>query len=378
MNQVVTILQHRLLHYRVDFFQQLHELLKVRGIDLQLVHGQASDIEKIRKDEGYLSWAIKIENKFIRIFNVDLVWQPLPKSIQDSELIVLMQENRLISNYPFIIKYMLGSKKQLAFWGHGANFQSDKPNGIREVFKKIILTKVDWWFAYTEMTSKVLIQSGFSKESITCLNNAIDTSGFRRQIDKCSDEVLSNIRSKLNLSSNSVIGLYCGSLYPDKRLELMIAAADIIQRSIPEFKLIIIGDGPSVDEIKQAFSTRKWCHWVGVKTGAEKAAYYKLAKVNLNPGLVGLHVLDAFSASLPMVSTYTAKHSPEISYLENNINGLLTGDTPEQYSHAVIKLLTDTKLWKDMSDAAYKSSKQYTVENMAKNFADGIVSCLSK
>lgn len=376
MSQVVTILQHRLLHYRVDFFQQLHDILQAKGIDLQLIHGQASPTEKVRKDEGYLAWAIKVHNKFLRVFNVDLVWQPIPKHSRTSDLIILMQENRLLSNYSFLFRRMLGNKKLIAFWGHGVNFQSKVPGGFRERFKKNILTKVDWWFAYTNITVEVLKNNGFPTERITCLDNAIDTFGFGKEIANCTTDTLDNIRQELQLGSKSIVGLYCGSLYPDKRLDLMVAAADIIYDKLPSFRLIIIGDGPSAEEIKEAFSTRDWCHWVGVQTGAKKAAYYKLAKVNLSPGSVGLHVLDAFAAGLPMISTKTARHGPEIAYLENNHNGLLTSDTALEYANAVIQLLLDNDAWDKMSKAAATAAEHYTVENMVHNFAEGLVRCL--
>jgi len=377
VNSVVTILQHRLLHYRVDFFQHLHDILKSKGIDLHLVHGQASPTEKVRKDEGVLNWAEPVENKFLRISNVDLVWQPLQRNLQNSDLIIIMQENRLLSNYPILLRGILGNTK-VAYWGHGANFQTKVPSGVREYLKRTLSTKVDWWFAYTSATVGILRQNGFPDERITCLNNAIDTHKFHKDVSDCSIETLEKLRKELTLEPNAIIGLHCGSLYPDKRLDLMITAADIVHAQIPNFNLVVIGDGPSASILQDACITRPWCHWVGVKTGVEKAAYYRLARVNINPGLVGLHILDAFAAGLPMVSTHTARHSPEIAYLDDGINGILTGDTAQEYAQAIIHLLEDSEFWEKMSNASRESAKQYTVENMALNFAEGITKCLKQ
>ena len=49
----------------------------------------------------------------------------------------------------------------MAYWGHGANFQSDAPVGVRERWKQMLLTKVDWWFAYTQMTVDILTKAGY-------------------------------------------------------------------------------------------------------------------------------------------------------------------------------------------------------------------------
>ena len=52
-----------------------------------------------------------------------------------SDLIVLIQENRLLSNYPLMIRRWRRGQR-LAYWGHGLNFQSKAPNGISERLKR--------------------------------------------------------------------------------------------------------------------------------------------------------------------------------------------------------------------------------------------------
>lgn len=48
MNNTV-ILQHRLLHYRKKLFERLRDACAERGIELRLVHGQASARELAKK-----------------------------------------------------------------------------------------------------------------------------------------------------------------------------------------------------------------------------------------------------------------------------------------------------------------------------------------
>ncbi len=373
----VTILQHRLLHYRVDFFQQLREMLALEDVELRLVHGQASTTEAVRKDEGELLWADKVENTYWNVRGRDLCWQPFPLELKNSDLIVLMQENRILSNYPFLLRRLLLGKP-LAYWGHGANFQSLNRRGLREKWKRFLLTKVDWWFAYTDATVDIVKRAGFPEDQITCLNNAIDISEFRRQIFETADDEIAAIRSSLTFPNNAKVGLFCGSLYPEKKLELLVESADLIHQCIPEFRLIVVGDGPSGDYLRREFKSRPWAVCVGVKRGREKAAFFKMADVVLNPGLVGLHVLDAFSAGLPMISTRNALHSPEIVYLQDGRNGRLTDDNPRDYSDAVLTLLTDEDLYQRMSEAALQAADKYTLENMVKNFANGILTFLSR
>ena len=90
----VVILQNRLFHYRVGLFNELRSLLRRSEIDLQLMHGSASRYEKQKNDEGTLEWARPIKNIFLRVKNVDLIWQCLPLKVLTCDLLV-MRENRV-------------------------------------------------------------------------------------------------------------------------------------------------------------------------------------------------------------------------------------------------------------------------------------------
>ncbi|TAN41242.1 MAG: glycosyltransferase [Nitrospirae bacterium] len=371
----LVICQHRLLHYRVRLFEFLRIECSRRGIELHIVCGQASRSESAKKDEGNLPWAHKVENYFWEAGNVDLVWQPFPSKLKDADLVILMQENRILSNYPLLLS-RLWNKREIAFWGHGRNFQSYAPQGLRERWKMWLLNKVDWWFAYTKLTEGILLANGFPKERITCLNNAIDNDAFVFDLKNVSAEAADRLLRELDLAEDAPLGLFCGSLYPDKRIKFMIDAAAIIHERMPGFRFVVIGDGPSSAELQELIKDKSWAYWVGVKKGAEKACYFKIAKVVLNPGMVGLHIVDAFCAGLPLITTSSARHSPEIAYLENGVNGCIVDGSATDYAEAVIDLLRNKGSYEAMCAAALKSSERYTLENMAKNFVDGIEACL--
>ena len=168
----VVVCQYRLLHYRVELFDRLRTACTNCGIDLHLVHGQASRRELAKRDEGSLTWAHKVNNRFWEVGAKDLVWQPFPTDLRNADLVVVMQENRILSNYPLMLG-RLWSPRRVAYWGHGVNFQSGTPNGLREKWKQFLVGRVDWWFAYTEATSEIVRRAGYPAERITCLNNAI-------------------------------------------------------------------------------------------------------------------------------------------------------------------------------------------------------------
>jgi L-malate glycosyltransferase len=102
-----------------------------------------------------------------------------------------------------------------------------------------------------------------------------------------------------------------------------------------------------------------------------------MADVFLLPGAVGLAILDSFAAGLPLLTTELSTHGPEISYLSNGSNGLITPHQVRCYADATIKLLQDPQLMGHLRAGANESGYQYSIENMVRNFRDGILECLA-
>jgi glycosyltransferase involved in cell wall biosynthesis len=371
----VVIFQYRLLHYRTKLFDQLRDACKERNIELSLVHGQATRRELTKKDEGTLSWAHVVRNRSFEFGERDLVWQPFPKSLEDANLIIVMQESRLLSNYPLLLGRLL-SRRKVAYWGHGKNFQSAVPSGFRERWKSFLLKRVDWWFAYSETTVEILQKAGYPAHQITCLDNAIDTSGFKTDLMSWRNHDLDLARQRHGVAQSARVGLFCGSLYSDKRLDLLIEASDLIKQALPEFALFVIGDGPSMPQMRVAAQTRPWLHLLGVQTGPAKALYFRMADVILNPGAVGLHIVDAFCSSSVLVTTRSARHGPEVSYLRDGENGVFGGETPATYSQSVLEVIGNEALLTHMKSNALAASERYTLSNMVQRFANGIEAAL--
>ena len=117
----VTIVQHRLLHYRLGLFNNLRAACEAQDIELTLIHGDPTPRERIRQDTGELDWATRVHNRHWRVGDRDLLWQPIWDLARRADLVVLMQESRLLSNYPWL--FGLGpNQTRVAYWGHGRNF----------------------------------------------------------------------------------------------------------------------------------------------------------------------------------------------------------------------------------------------------------------
>lgn len=367
----VCIAQRRLTHYRIPLFETLRTALVGRGIELDLLVGRGTPDEEKKSDAGELSWARSIPTHYMG--GGKLCWQPIGRHVAGADLVIVTQENKLLQNH---LLMALPRRFRLAFWGHGANLQSDHPDGLKERFKRWTTNRVDWWFAYTQMSEDLVRAAGFPGDRITLLNNAVDTSELRRLRQSVTAEEVLALRTALGLSAGPV-GVYVGSLYADKRLDFLFEAAAAIRVRVPDFHLLIVGEGPERAKVEAWCAVHPWARWVGAKFGRDKVAHLAVAQIMMNPGLVGLGILDSFVCGVPMLTTDCGIHSPEIAYLENGVNGLMTSNDLQSYENACVRLLQDPAELNRLRAGCEASASEYTVENMARRFADGIERCLN-
>lgn len=367
----VVIVERQLLQYRVGFYNRLRARLEEEGIELQLLIGTGTPEEEKKMDQVTLDWAIQIPTRYF--MGARLCWQPFGAYARDADLVIVMHENKIIYNL-WLMSF--GRPKRLAFWGHGKNMQSDNPDGWKERFKRWTVNKVDWWFAYTESSADLVTQAGFPRECTTVVENAIDTEEMTAFCKQVTSAVCQRKREELKLG-NGPIALYLGSLYKEKRLDFLLDAAYRIREKIPDFQLLVVGAGPDQGVIENAAAEHAWIHYLGPLQAKNKAVALVLADVMLNPGLVGLGILDSFASGTPMFTTDCGLHSPEISYMTPGKNGVITRDDVNDYADTVVSVLQQPEAIARLSNGALSSASRYTVENMAERILNGICSCLS-
>lgn len=374
----VTIIYKTLPQYRVRFFEQLRRELEDRGIEFNLVYGDPAPPDAAKGDCVDLSWAIKIRNRHFRFGSRWLYWQPYIRGAMASDLVIVEQANKLLLNYVLHFLRALGLVR-FAYWGHGVDFQARGRHRVRETLKRFLATHVDWWFSYNATTTAVVESFGFPQTRVTEVQNAVETTEMSRDARSITNEERQQLRAKYGVMGSNV-AIYVGGLYHEKRIGFLIAAADRIREGLPDFELIVAGSGSAREEIEAAAAKRPWLHYVGPMFGREKVALMTLAKLMLMPGLVGLVILDSFAVQRPIITTSIDYHSPEISYLDNGVNGLIVSpsDDTVSYAAAVMGLMRDEARLADMRAACEIAATRYTVEEMASRFSAGIAAALER
>jgi L-malate glycosyltransferase len=371
----VTIIQATIKQYRESFYLQLRERLSKYRIELTIIYSNPGRIANSKKDNIELPTTLKKKVNRIYFLHDRILMQLLPLAeMIRSDFIIIDQATGFLHNYPLLLLSRLGLKK-VAFWGHGYNRQGN-PKSISERLKRCLVTWTSWWFAYTQGTAHYLASAGVSPDTITNLENAIDTSGFRNILESVTLEEIVNMRLHLKIREGDRVGLYCGSLYAGKRVPYLLNAAKRIAALEPRFRLLVVGGGSEADLVWRASNNNPCIVYTGPLFGRDKAICFRIAEIFLNPGLVGLGILDSFVAGLPFVTTSEALHSPEIDYLDNGVNGLMVSGDEDVFAKVIVDLMCDSGRLALMRQEALKSASRYTIENMVKNMSTGILACL--
>lgn len=357
----------------MPFFLGLRDALLADGIELTVVYGtpwaeaaKSGDNILLSADFGH-----QVKNYFVfGKLLIQLTFLPWWRA----DLVVVEHANKHLLNYLLLMLQWLGIKR-IAYWGHGRDRQVSAED-YGECFKRWTLRHAHWWFTYTQGAAEYVASQGFDPTHITVVENAVDTTALSNLLASVTDSERNDALIKFGWDKNDRVGIYCGSLYENKRLDILFEAADLVAAAHPEFRLLIMGGGVLEADVQHYVSSRRWASYAGPSFGRDKAVLLSLGELWLNPGLVGLGILDAFCASLPLITTNLPVHSPEIEYLEVDYNGLMLEANSQAFAMGIDALLRNQSQMVRLRQGARESGRLYSIETMVKNFSEGIQQCL--
>jgi glycosyltransferase involved in cell wall biosynthesis len=369
----VLVVQQLLKNFRLPLHDGVYQQLAQQGIRYRLVFSAPHGAEISKGD--CLTVAPAPWYQLIRLRKLGpVIWQQPPRWRQ-ARVIVVEQANKHLFNWWLLLNLTLlpnrcwpnRQKPSLVFWGHGFNHQ--RPGGIGEWLKRQLLRYPAHWLSYTQSVSLYLQQQGVAAERITTLNNSLDNQQFGEQVLALRRQFPSRCLTA-SPPARPLVLLFCGALYQDKQLPLLLeVCAHAVAEGIVA-KLIVVGDGPLRTLLTTAAPV--WLDYRGACFADDKVQAFAEADLVFNPGLVGLAILDAFAAALPFITTDFAGHSPEISYLQHQVNGLLLPMQPQALLEALRALQQDPTRLAALAQGASQSAELYSMAAMVANFSRGV------
>jgi glycosyltransferase involved in cell wall biosynthesis len=374
----VLIVQQVFKQYRLAFFLQLSDQLASKGIELTLCFSLPQGVDVAKADNITTPPAGYARLVPLRRFG-PLVWQQVPDTAA-FDLVIVEQANRHLLNYLLLLQRLYRRKPKLVFWGHGFNHQAAPGlwSFCKEYYKKCLLQLPDGFFAYTQAVADYAVHCGVAPTQITVLNNSIDTRDFSDKV-----QLFRSQRNPMQLPPFTL--LFCGALYPDKQLSLLLQTAQQLVELGLVSRLLLLGDGPDrplveaeqrrQQSVHSQTGQAPWLDYRGACFGDDKAQAYAQADLVLHPGLLGLAVLDAFAAGLPVITTNFSGHSPELAYLQHGYNGLIV-PAPELTS-ALQNLLQSEAGLAELAQGAQQSAQHYSLAAMVNAFTTGVCQLLA-
>jgi 1,2-diacylglycerol 3-alpha-glucosyltransferase len=183
-----------------------------------------------------------------------------------------------------------------------------------------------------------LLRYGVNKP-ITIIPTGIDNESF-----KSGDYI--KVREKLGILRDEKVLVFAGRLGKEKNIDfLMESFHNIKQQRENKIKLLLIGDGPYREELKEMSKKLKIENdviFAGYIDRGDIAAYYKSADIFVFSSLTetqGLVVLEAMASGIPVVAI---KASGVEDMVVDGISGFLTENSVEKFNEK-INLILDNK-----------------------------------
>ena len=150
-------------------------------------------------------------------------------------------------------------------------------------------------------------------------------------------------REKLKLNSNDNIILYVGRIEPPKRIKEMIEAFEIVLKKSTNYKLILVGDGTQLNEIRDIVIKIKLSEAIlfwGVRSKSELPSIYNAADITvLYSGNEGspLSVKESLACGVPVVANDVGDISDIII---DGMNGyIVKKETPAALADCLLKCI---------------------------------------
>jgi glycosyltransferase involved in cell wall biosynthesis len=204
---------------------------------------------------------------------------------------------------------------------------------------------------------------GFADKNLWKVDVPVDLERFNP--DKVND-----IREKYHLVKEAMIGGIVARVQKHRRFEVLLEAIQIVTNQFPAFKFMIIGRGTHIEEIAIKPSQKMGIRTNIIFTGYKREDFCETLsclnfKIFLVPGSDGScrAVREAMAMGTPVIA---AKRGILPELIADGTDGLVVEDTPENIAEAIMLLVDNPELCREMGkNARTKTLELFNLEKQA-------------
>jgi glycosyltransferase involved in cell wall biosynthesis len=228
---------------------------------------------------------------------------------------------------------------------------------INSVVNKHCL-KCDAVIAPSSAIKNLLFDAGI-KKSVVVIPSGIDIDHFAKDTGRREE-----VRNKYGIKEGEVVLITASRIAPEKNIEFLIRAFDIIRKTKDNAKLMIVGEGSIKEDlenlVKELGLTEKVI-FTGLLDKEGMIAHYQSGDIFVFASLTetqGLVAVEAMAAGLPVVAI---KACGIEDMVKSGNDGILTDNVESNFAENAIKLIENNDLRSKMSENARVNAQEFCI-----------------
>lgn len=179
-----------------------------------------------------------------------------------------------------------------------------------------------------------------------------------------------SLREKHSFNENDFLLVYVAEFSKRKNQKFLLSSLkELINGGFTNIKLVLLGDGALLDEVKAYAKELNILNNV-IFTGYTKdtCTYYQLSDICVSSSRIeGLpfNIMEAMSVGLPVIASKVKGHSDLVIQNENGF--LFEYDNINEFCNYVKTLYTDKNLLQSIGSKSHELSKQYSLDAVLQN-----------
>jgi len=365
----VAIVQYVTSHYRESIYRLLCEQDEDFTVVLysDRINPESSiktiDPQKasLPVEEGGLRWRFV---KSICLFG-NFIWQKGVVKLgisKEFDVIIYSGSAYFLSTWISCFLARMTGKRTL-MWCHGFLREEEGLKGwIQKIFYRLL---ADGVLLYHNRAKRIMINKGFDADSLYVIYNSLDYDTQCKIKDEISHEEILSRRQKMFNRPDLPLWLFIGRLNRSKKLEMILDAAKILKDRGCDCNILIIGDGPEKNNLKQLAKKQELDDNVFLygATYDEKELSYliSMSDICVSPGEIGLTCMHALGYGTPVITHDDPDfQGPEYEAIKPGYNGAFfkKGDI-EDLANTIERWLSENKDREMIAKRCYEVIDQY-------------------
>ena len=350
----------------------LKELPK-RGFELRVVtYCDTQQVKHNTQQDANVFRINRKQNIILRYFKYFLqIW----KLIFWADLVYI--QDPVSAGIPASLACRLRAKKYyLKIVGDYAWEQGKQKYGVKENLDDFQEKKYGWQIAlirfFQKQTAKnaakiivpsnylksIVLKWGESANKINVIYNSV------RKAEVLEDKAV--LREKLGISEDVIVSV--GRLVPWKGFNTLIDIMPELLKVDPKFKLLIIGEGPELENYKARIKNQGLNNNVKLLGSLEQKKLWQYMKASdlfvLNTSYEGLPhiIIEAMYLGLPVITTDVGGNSEVVNPGKNGL--LLEYNNKKQIKNAILEIWKNKEVKQEMIENGKKDLEKFSVKNM--------------